>query len=173
MIGKKMEQAINDQVREETYSAYLYWSMSAWFETLNLAGFANWMQVQTQEELLHATKFRQFLLDRGGAVRLQAIAEPPHTWKSPLAAFEAALKHEEHITGCINKLMAVARKENDNAAVILLDWFVNEQVEEEKNADSMARSLKLVGDNGHGVLMLDREAGARVFTPPAAAADAP
>ena len=173
MLSKKMEAALNDQLREETYSAYLYWAMAADFEEKNLTGFANWMRIQAQEEMVHAIKFYTFLIDRGGRVKLQALEAPPSEWKTLLAAFEAALKHERHITGCINKLKDVARKENDNAASMFLDWFVNEQVEEEKNADEKVKTLKLVGDNGHGILMLDREAAARVFTPPAAAGAAP
>jgi len=169
MISKKMEAALNDQIREETYSAYLYWSMAAWFEAENLRGFANWMRVQTQEEMVHAIKFYTFILDRGGGVKLQALAAPANKWDSPLAAFQAAYKHEQHITGRINELTALARKENDNAALIMLEWFVNEQVEEEKNADEKVKTLKLVGDNGHAILMLDREAATRVFVPPAAA----
>jgi len=172
MIGKKMEAAINEQIREETFSAYLYWQMSTWFDSVNLSGFANYMRVQAQEEMVHALKFAGFLIDRGGKVSLKALEAPKNSWPSALAAFKDAYNHECHITGCINNLMALARKENDNAAILLLDWFVTEQVEEEKNADEKVKTLSLIGDNGHGLLMLDREAGARVFTPPTAGAAA-
>jgi len=170
MISKKMEDALNNQIREEMFSAYLYLSMSAWFQTLNLKGFANWMMVQNQEEQFHAMKIFNFISERGGTVKLQKIDQPQHEWKTPLEAFEAAYKHEQHITGCINDLVHMAMEEKDRATQVFLDWFVNEQVEEEANADEIVQNLKLVGDHGHGTLMLDRELGQRVFTPPAATA---
>ncbi len=168
MISKKMEDALNNQIREEMFSAYLYLSMSAWFQTLNLKGFANWMMVQYQEELVHAIKIFDFISERNGTVKLQKIDQPQHEWKSPLEAFEAAYKHEQHITGCINDLVHMAMEDKDRATQVFLDWFVNEQVEEEANADDIVQNLKLVADNGHGILMLDREFGQRVFTSPAA-----
>jgi len=171
MISKKMEDALNNQIREEMYSAYLYLSMSAWFQTLNLKGFANWMTVQNQEEQFHATKIFNFINERGGTVKLQKIDQPQHEWKTPLDAFEAAYKHEQHITGCINDLVHLAMDEKDRATQVFLDWFVNEQVEEEANADEIVKNLKLVGDNGHGMLMLDREFALRVFAPPTTAAE--
>lgn len=170
MISKKIEEALNNQVREEMFSAYLYLSMSAWFATLNLKGFANWMMVQNQEEQAHAMKIFDFITERGGTVKLQKIDQPQHDWKSPLDAFEAAYKHELHITGCINDLVYMAMDEKDRATQVFLDWFVNEQVEEEANADEIVQSLKMVGDKGHGLLMLDREYSQRVFTPPTTAA---
>ena len=171
MISKKMEDALNNQIREELFSAYLYLSMSAWFETLNLKGFANWMNVQNQEEQVHAMKIFNFINERGGTVKLQKIEQPQHEWKSSLEAFEAAYKHEQHITGCINDLVHMAMEEKDRATQVFLDWFVNEQVEEEASADEIVQNLKLVGDHGHGMLMLDREFGQRVFAPPAATAE--
>ena len=167
MIDKKMEDALNGQIREEMYSAYLYLSMSAWFETLNLKGFAHWMNIQNQEEMVHAMKLFNFINERGGSVKLQALDQPAHDWKSSLDAFEAAYKHEQHITGCINDLVKLAMNIGDRATQVFLDWFVNEQVEEEASADEIVQNLKLVGDNGYGMLMLDRELGQRVFTPPA------
>lgn len=166
MINKKMEEALNGQIREELYSAYLYLSMSAWFETINLKGFANWMKVQTQEELFHATKIFDFLNERQGTVKLQQIDEPPDKWDSPLAAFESAYKHEQHITGCINDLVYEAIEEKDRATQVFLDWFVNEQVEEEASVDEIVQQLKLIGEKGQGIFMINRELGTRTFVPP-------
>ena len=167
MISKKMEKALNGQIREELYSAYLYLSMSAWFETKNLKGFANWMRIQNQEEQMHAMKIFDYLNERGGKVSLQKIDEPPDEWETPLDAFEGAYKHEQHITGCFNDLVYLAMEEKDRASQIFFDWFVNEQVEEEATADDIVQQLKLVGDKGQGIFMIDRELGTRIFTPPA------
>jgi len=168
MISKNMEAAINKQINAEIYSAYIYGSMAAYFDALNLAGFSNWMRVQVQEELSHAVKFYQYLNDRGGRVLLTPIEGPPTEWKSPQAVFEEAYEHEQKVTGLINKLTDLATQENDHMSKELLLWFIAEQVEEESSADKMVQDLKRVGDNGHGLLMLDREAAARVFTPPSA-----
>jgi len=170
MIKKKIEKAFNEQINAETHSAYLYWSMVAYFESLNLDGFATWMRVQVQEEMLHATKFFQHIADRQGRVVLTALAAPETQWKSPLAAFQAAYKHEGYITGRINKLMDLAQAESDHAAVAFLQWFVTEQVEEESNADGIVQKLKLIGDRPEALLLLDKELGARTFTPPPAGA---
>lgn len=167
MISKKIEEALNRQINAELYSAYLYLSMSAHFQTLNLKGFANWMRVQALEEFTHADKFYGFVLDRGGRVTLTAIDGPPTKWASPLAIFQEAYKHEQKVTGLINALVDLAIKEKDHATNTFLQWFVNEQVEEEANADGIAQQLKLVGD-GSGLLMLDRELAQRVFVPPTA-----
>jgi len=168
MIDKKMEEALNEQIKEEFYSSYLYLSMSAWFETINLKGFASWMKVQAQEELFHATKIFDYLNERQGKVSLKAIDAPQTKWDSPLAVFEAAYKHEQHITGCINELVHLAMELKDRAAQVFLDWFVNEQVEEEATADAVVQQLKLVGNEGQGLFMIDRELVLRVFTPPVA-----
>lgn len=168
MLNEKIEKALNDQINEELFSAYLYLSMSAWFETINLKGFANWMNVQNQEEQFHAMKIFNFINERGGTVKLQAIKEPQISWKSPLDAFEAAYKHEQHITGRINDLVHLAMDEKDRATQIFLEWFVTEQVEEEAAADEIIQNLKLVGDQGQGIFMLDRELGQRTFAPPPA-----
>jgi len=168
MISKNMEAAINKQINAEIYSAYIYGSMAAYFDALNLAGFSNWMRVQVQEELSHAVKFYQYLNDRGGRVLLTPIEGPPTEWKSPQAVFEEVYEHEQKVTGLINKLTDLATQENDHMSKELLLWFIAEQVEEESSADKMVQDLKRVGDNGHGLLMLDREAAARVFTPPSA-----
>ena len=168
MIDKKMEEALNEQIKEEFYSSYLYLSMSAWFETINLKGFASWMKVQAQEELFHAVKIFDYLNERQGKVSLKAIDTPKTKWDSPLAVFEAAYKHEQYITGCINELVHLAMELKDRAAQVFLDWFVNEQVEEEATADGVVQQLKLIGNEGQGLFMIDRELVLRVFTPPAA-----
>lgn len=167
MINKKMEQAINKQVNAELYSAYLYLSMSAYFESVNLAGFANWMKVQAQEEVSHAMKFYNYLVERGGRVTMTSIDAPKTTWSSPLSAFEDVYQHEQKVTRLIHNLMDLALTEKDHASVSILRWFVDEQVEEEASADAIVEKLKLVGEKGRGIFMLDQQLGQRVFTPPA------
>ncbi len=167
MIGEKMGMALNDQLNAELYSAYLYLSMSAYFQSLNLKGFANWMRVQTQEELLHAVKFYDFINNRGGRVKLAAIETPPSGWESPLEVFESAYQHEQKVTGLINNLVEIALEERDHATEIFLQWFVTEQVEEEDSVNTVIQKLKLMGDAPGGMFMLDNELGQRVFTPPA------
>jgi ferritin len=166
-----MEQALNEQVKYELYSSYLYMSMAMYFHGLSLKGFANWMEVQAKEEQAHAEKFMHYINDAGGRVVLQAIDQPPADFKSPQQVFEETLKHERFVTGRINGLIALAREENDNAAYAMLQWFITEQVEEEATADEFVNQLKIIGDNGHGLLMLDREMISRVFVPPTAAAN--
>ena len=170
MIGKKLEKAINEQINAELYSSYLYLSMSAYYLTLNLPGFANWMRVQAQEELMHAMKFYDYVNSRGGAVGLKPIDGPPITWDSPTEPFADAYKHEQKVTSLINNLVNLAFDERDHATRMMLDWFVNEQVEEEANADAILRQLKLIGGEGNGLFMIDRELATRVFVPPAPAA---
>ena len=167
MIGKKMEKALNDQINAELYSAYLYLSMVAYFESENLPGFATWMRAQTQEEVMHAMKMYDYVNERGGRVILKAIDEPPAKWESPLAAFEAAYKHEQLVTGRINDLVDLAIEEKDHAANTFLQWFVNEQVEEETSADAVVQQLKMAEGAPGALFMIDREMGQRVFTPPA------
>ncbi len=170
MISDKMQGAINEQIKWEFYSAYLYLSMAAYFKDKNLPGFANWMMVQAQEETTHAMKFYNFLCDRGGKVQLQAVDGPPVEWSSIPAVFEETLNHERHVTQRINGLMDQAISENDHATRIFLQWFVTEQVEEEASVDELLKKLKLMGDGGNGLFMLDRELAGRVFNPPAPAA---
>lgn len=164
MLSEKMEKALNDQTNAEMYSAYLYLSMSAYFRSLNLSGFANWMKVQTQEELFHATKFYDFINERGGRVTLKAIEAPPIDRESTLAAFEAALLHEQKVTGLINDLVELAQEERDHATNIFLQWFVTEQVEEEDSVNEVIQKIKLMGDARGGMFMLDSELSQRVFT---------
>lgn len=165
-LNKKIELEINKQINEETFSAYLYLSMAAHFESLNLSGFASWMKVQAQEEMVHAMKFFDYLVERQGIVVLDKIEKPQTSWKSPLEMFEAAYTHEEHITGRINLLVKIAREENDYATENMLQWFVAEQVEEESTADGVVQQLKMIKGSSEGLYMLDKELGTRVFVPP-------
>lgn len=167
MIKDKIQGAINKQINAELYSSYLYLSMSSYFESINLKGCANWMRVQTQEELVHVMKFYDYLIERGGKVILSAIESPPTEWTSPLAVFEHAYKHEQKVTGLINDLVDLAVAEKDHASNNFLQWFVSEQVEEEASADEVVQKIKLMGDAPGGLFMIDRELAQRVFTPPA------
>ena len=173
MISKKIEKALNGQINAELYSAYLYLSMEAYFRSLNLNGFANWMRVQTQEEMFHVTKMYNFIDERGGRITLKAIDGPPTEWDSPLAVFEAAYEHEQKVTGLINELVNLAMEEKDHATNSFLQWFVNEQVEEEASADNIVQQLQMMKDAPGGMYMLDRELAQRVFTPPAAQGEQP
>jgi ferritin len=168
MLSKKMEKALNEQVNAELYSAYLYLSMEAYFKSLNLNGFANWMMVQTQEEVSHAMKIYGFIDERGGRISLKAIDGPQTKWDSPLSVFKAVYEHEQKVTGLINNLVNLAIEAKDHATNTFLQWFVNEQVEEESSADQLVQQLKMMENAPGGMFMLDRELGQRVFTPPAA-----
>jgi ferritin len=163
-----MQEALNKQINAEIYSAYLYLSMSAHFQSVNLAGFANWMRVQWQEELAHALKFYDYVNERGGRVVLQPVEAPPSAWDSPLALFEHVHQHEQKVTGMINKLVDLAVEIRDHATNNVLQWFVAEQVEEEASADEVVQKLKLVGGDPSALFMIDRELAQRVFVPPAA-----
>ena len=161
MLNKKIQDAINEQIKNELYSAYIYLSMSAYFESMNLTGMARWMRLQSNEEVEHAMKFFDYIHDRGGRVVLGAIDQPPTEWKSPLAAFENAYEHEQKVTGMINNIYALALKENDYPTLVMLQWFIDEQVEEEKNASTIVEQLKLIGDSANGLMMLDHRLGER------------
>ncbi|MCJ7510387.1 MAG: ferritin [Dehalococcoidia bacterium] len=171
MIDQRMQEAINKQINAEIYSAYLYLSMSAHFQSVNLAGFANWMRVQWQEELAHALKFYDYVNECGGRVVLQPIEAPPSQWDSPLAVFGDVYRHEQKVTGMINKLVDLAVETRDHATTNFLQWFVAEQVEEEASADEVVRKLKLVDADSSALFMIDRELAQRVFVPPAATAE--
>jgi ferritin len=160
-MNEKIEKALNDQVQAEFYSFYLYLAVSSYFTSVHLDGFAHWMRVQSEEELLHALKLVDFLDDRGGAVRLQALDAPPSEWESPVAAVEAVLEHERYITDRIDDLMGVAEEVRDRPATVLLHWFINEQVEEVATAETLCNQVKMVADSPHGLLMLDRELAGR------------
>jgi ferritin len=161
MISKTLQDAINEQINKELYSSYLYLSMAAHFEAANLPGFAHWMRVQYQEEVAHAMKFFDFLNDRGGKVVLKAIDQPQTEWKTSLEIFEMVYEHEQLVTGLINKLYELALKEKDYPTQVLLHWYIDEQVEEEKNASVIVDQLKLIEARGTAVLMLDKQLGKR------------
>jgi ferritin len=161
MLSDNMQAALNKQLNAELYSGYLYLSMNAYFKTLNLDGFANWMYYQAQEELTHGMKFYDFINQRGGQVTLDLIEAPPSSWESPLAAFEATLAHEQKVTGLIGDLMEVALSERDHATQIFLQWFVSEQVEEEESVGGVLEQLKLMGAAEGGLFMIDRELARR------------
>jgi len=161
MINTEIQDAINKQINEELYSAYIYLSMSGYFEDQDLPGFAQWMYAQYQEEVEHAMRFHRYLMERGGRLHLHAVKEPPHEWNSPLDAFQTALEHEQYITGCINDLVDLAESKQDRATFNMLQWYVDEQVEEEASTGDIVAKLERVGDSGNGLLMLDRELGQR------------
>jgi ferritin len=161
MLNPKMEMELNKQINEELYSAYLYQAMAANFAEKNLKGFAKWMDKQASEEVKHARKFYDFILGRLGKVTLEAIDKPPVEWESPLAALEAAFKHEQHVTGRIHFLVDLANEVNDKATQVMLNWFVTEQVEEEASVDEYVQMLKMVKEAPHGILMVDHEMGER------------
>lgn len=162
MIGKAMQEAMNEQINKELFSSYLYLSMAAYFEARNLAGFANWMRIQSDEEREHAMKFYEHILDRGGKVYLKALDAPKTEWSSSLEAAEEVAAHEAKVTASINSLYELAQKEKDYPAQVMLQWFITEQVEEEKNADELVSNLKLIEERGTAVLMLDHRLAKRV-----------
>ena len=161
MLSKTTQEALNDQIGKEFYSAYVYLSMSAFFQGENLPGCAHWMRLQYQEEITHALKLFDYLHDRGGTVALQAVKQPPVKFKSALDVFQQALAHEKEVTASINRLYALTQKENDYATQVALQWFVTEQVEEEKNAAEIVEQLRMVGDNRVALLMIDRQLASR------------
>lgn len=167
-VSEKMEKALNRQMNRELYSAYLYLGISSYFESLNLKGFASWMRVQTQEEMIHAMKFYSYILQKGGKAVMQDIEAPPSDWKSPEDVFARSLEHEQLVTSLIDNLVNLSIAEKDNSTNTFLQWFVTEQVEEEASFDEVLQKLKLLGkDTGSGMFMLDSELATRVFTPPA------
>ena len=170
MLSEKMQEALNKQVNAELYSAYLYSSMSAWFQSIGLRGFSSWMSVQTREETFHAIKFFNYIQERNGLVKLEAVDAPPSSWESPLVAFQDVYQHELKVTSLINDLVNLAQAESDHASYIFLQWFVTEQVEEEASVDEVVQQLKLVGDAGQGLFMVDKELGARQISPVVSAA---
>jgi ferritin len=161
MLSAAMQKAINEQINKELYSSYLYLSMAAYFEGQNLPGFANWMYVQEGEEREHGKKFYEYLVDRGAKVELKAIAAPATTWKSSLDVFKQVQKHEAAVTASINALYELALSEKDYASQIMLQWFITEQIEEEKNAAEIVQKLEMIEAKGTAVLMLDHELGHR------------
>jgi len=163
MLKPKVEKEINKQINAELWSSYLYLSMSSYFESINLSGFATWMIMQAQEEVNHAMRLYNHVIERGGRVLLEAIEKVPTEWKSPLHVFEETYKHEQKVTSLIEHLVDVAEQEKDRASLNMLQWFIDEQVEEEASADEIVQKLKLIGDQGSGLFMLDNELGQRVY----------
>ncbi len=161
MLSKTMLDEMNLQIKLELDSAYLYLAMAAHFESANLSGFATWMKMQAGEEQEHALKFYSHIHDRGGKVVLQAIDQPAADYGTPLQVFQQVLKHEEGVTARIHHMYAVAQKENDYASQVFLNWFVDEQVEEEKNATEIVEKLKMIGDSTNGLFMIDSKVGKR------------
>ncbi len=161
MMNQTLRDAMNDQIKHELYSAYLYLSMAAYFEALNLPGFAHWMRVQAREEVVHAMKFFDHLCDRGARVVLQAIEQPPVDFTSPQEAFAQALQHERRITSLIQNLYQIAVRENDPSSLPLLHWFLKEQIEEERNVEQILEALRRIGEDGTGLVMMDRELARR------------
>jgi ferritin len=166
MLKKSIENAINQQINAEFHSAYLYLSMSSYCQSIGMAGCANWMKIQYQEELAHATHFFDYVLERGGRAILAPIAEVEVNFRSILHVFESTLAHEVKVTALINNLMDIAIKESDHATKSFLQWYVDEQVEEEANVEQILNNLKLINGEGQGLLMLDREMQTRVFVNP-------
>lgn len=161
MMSQSMQDAFNEQMKHEFYSSYLYLSMSAFCEGANLPGLAQWMRLQAREEVVHAMKIFDHLLDRGGQVRLQPIGGPPGEFTTARDVFEQAYRHEQQVTASINQVYGRAVDERDFASRVFLDWFVQEQVEEEKTSGLLAEQLRMVGEDRPGLLMLDRELGQR------------
>ena len=161
MIGKPMQDAMNEQINKELFSSYLYLSMAAYFEDKNLAGFAHWMRMQADEEREHAMKLYDFILERGGRVMLKGIDAPRTEWSSSLEIAEEVAAHEAKVTASIYELYEIAMQEKDYPAQVMLQWFISEQVEEEKNAAELVASLRLIEDRGTAVLMLDHRLAKR------------
>lgn len=161
MLSKTLQKAFNEQINREFYSSYLYLSMAAYSESHNLPGFAHWMKLQQQEEVGHAMKIYKYVHERGSRVELGAIEQPPADFKSPTALFQDVLNHERSITAHINKLYEKALKENDYASQVMLQWFIEEQVEEEASASAILETLKMAGEKGQSLIMLDRQLARR------------
>lgn len=166
MIKQKVLDILNQQIAKELYSANLYLSMAAYFHSINMKGFANWMTVQFEEEMAHSMKFFDYIISRGGKAVLAKIDAPPNHWKNSIEVFEEALKHEEKVTEYINNIADLALKEKDHATSAFLQWFITEQVEEEANVTDIVERLKLAGDSKGGLFLMDNELKVRVFTPP-------
>jgi ferritin len=161
MFSQKMQEKMNDQIHHELESAYIYLSMAAYFAAGNYPGFSHWMTMQFEEEMAHAFRFYDYIHSRGARVILQAIEAPPADFKSPLAAFETSLTHEQKITSDIHNLYKLAMEENDYPSLSFLQWFIDEQVEEEEHVGEVVENMKRVGDVSHALLMMDRELGGR------------
>lgn len=166
MISEKLQSAFCEQFNKELYSAYLYLAMQTYFAQNNLNGFANWMNVQVQEELAHAMGLYNYVIERGGEVELKTIEKPEGSWNNALEVFQAVLEHEQYVTSLINDLTTVAEDVKDRAAVSLLQWYIKEQVEEEANVSNILGDLKIAQNDPRALLLLDRELAARTFVAP-------
>ncbi len=160
-LSSKLEKVLNDQINLEFCSAYAYLGMAAYFERTAFTGFGKWMELQSKEELGHANRFFKYIVERGGKVTLQAIAEPKCDYKSPLDAFKASLGHEQKVSASICAIYELATGEKDFATLSFLKWFLDEQVEEEKNVGDILAKLELVGDNRSGLYQIDQQAARR------------
>ena len=161
MLSDKMQNAINQQIRHELYSSYLYLAMSVYCDGIHLPGFAHWLKMQADEERSHALKLVEYVGDRGGQVVFYGLDQPPHQYKSPLDVFEQVLAHEKKVTAMIHDLYGVAVAENDTATQIELQWFIKEQVEEEKNASMIVEQLKMIGEHRAILFSVDRHLASR------------
>lgn len=165
-MDKKLEAAFNDQINKEYYSAYLYLAMKTVFAEMNLPGFVNWFDIQVQEEKAHAVGMYDYVLERGGHVELGAIDKPELIGKTPAEIFKQVLEHEKFVTSRINAVYDVAEELKDRAAMLFLNWYIKEQVEEEASASDILAKIEMIGDNTHALMDLDKELAARVFNPP-------
>lgn len=161
MLTTRLQDALNVQINKEMYSSYLYLSMAAYFDSISLPGFASWMRLQSQEEYGHGLKIFDYVNDRGGRVMLQSIAQPAIEFESPLAVLQQTLEHEQEVTASIYQLYELSQKEGDYPAQVMLQWFIDEQVEEEKTASEIVDHLKIIGNDGAGLLMIDDRMGRR------------
>lgn len=166
MIKDRFCEALNKQINAEMFSSYLYLSMAAWFESKSLSGFAHWMRMQSEEEMVHAMKMFDYVNERGARVILKPIEQPESEWDSPLAVVEAVLEHEELVTELINDLVDIAMEVRDHAGTYFLQWYVEEQVEEEATVGSLLDRMKMIADDSAGMFALDMELAKRTFTPP-------
>ena len=162
MISEKMQDALNEQVNKEFYSAYMYLAMSAYCNTMGLPGFAHWMRMQYEEEIMHVTKMYDYIMDQGGEVNLMAIEQPEKEYGTPLDIFETTLEHEQYVTNLIHRLMDLAVEERDYATQTFLQWYVTEQVEEEANVNDIVSPLRMVGDDKGGLMMIDQQLASRM-----------
>jgi len=167
MLSKKLLTLLNEQITHEFYSAHYYLAMAAYFMKEDLDGFANFFIVQAEEERFHAMKFFNFICDQGEEAIITGFKDPKRDFKSAEEIFALALEHEKLVSGLINELMALAQEEKHYPSISFLQWFIDEQVEEEAGMSKLLSKVKRVGDKGHGILMLDKELAARTFTPPA------
>ena len=163
MIGEKLTKAMNDQIKNELESYYIYLSMAAYVHSISLDGIGHWMRCQAHEEMVHAMKFFEHLIDRGAKVELQDVKQLKTEWSSPLEAFQDAYAHEQFITGKINELTGIAREEKDYASEPMLAWFSDEQIEEEASTGKIADEMAMIGEDKSGLLMIDRELAQRAY----------